>query len=505
MVRDTCYVANTNYPRHPLFRSLSTIGPILGMFAASVCVLFGIFYWLITGYLVHEVDGRLTRETTQLIKRTPDDARKNIDDRGKREASNVRPYGYFDAAGRPLTGNILALPSKLIDWKPFQYTQLVKDHNGREIMHFRAVSATYANGERVVVGQGIDDMQRFDTLLIRIALGGLAGTILLGAGCGIALNAASNRRIRAIRESCQEIISSHFERRLPVRGSNDDVDLLVVIVNTMLDDIERLVHELRGVCAWIAHDLRTPMTSLRAGLERARRNSVEPAEYAGAIDQAIIQSDRVLTRFSALLRIAEIEAHAQRASFRQIDLCEILRDVAEFYEPLADERGVRMMVETPLAPTPSRALSSLTPEGSAHRISEGLACGDRLGGASDASRNVGTSLIGDRDLLFGAIENLLDNSLKFTPAGGAVNLRLYLQDKDIVVEVSDTGPGIPQAEREAVLRPFYRSAQLSGMPKPGHGLGLSLVAATARLHGATLLIADGEPGCQVQMRFAAKS
>ena len=86
-----------------------------------------------------------------------------------------------------------------------------------------------------------------------------------------------------------------------------------------------------------------------------------------------------------------------------------------------------------------------------------------------------------------------------------MNLRLHLQDKDIVVEVSDTGPGIPQAEREAVLRPFYRSAQLSGMPKPGHGLGLSLVAATARLHGATLLIADGEPGCQVQMRFAAKS
>ena len=464
-------MANTNSPRHPIVRSLSTIGPILGIFAASVFVLFGIFYWLIKGYLVHEVDGRLIRETTQLVKRTPDDARKNIDERGKREVSNVRPYGYFDATGHPLTGNIPAIPPGQVNWQPFQYTQQVKDHSGWEIMHFRAISASYANGERVVVGQGIDDMLRFDTLLIRIALGGLACTILLGAGCGMALNAASNRRIRAIRESCQEIISSHFERRLPVRGSNDDVDLLVVIVNTMLDDIERLVHELRGVCAWIAHDLRTPMTSLRAGLERARRNSVEAEEYAGAIDQAIVQSDRVLTRFSALLRIAEIEAHAQRASFRLIDLSEILRDVAEFYEPLADERGVRMVVDVPL----------------------------------ESSLNIGTSLIGDRDLLFGAIENLLDNSLKFTPAGGAVNLRLHLQDKDIVVEVSDTGPGIPQAEREAVLRPFYRSAQLSGMPKPGHGLGLSLVAATARLHGATLLIADGEPGCQVQMRFAAKS
>jgi len=458
-------VANINRPRFAFTRTLSTIGPILAVFVVAMCVLFGIFYGLIKAYLNHGVNERLTRATAQMVKRTPEEARRDIDERSKRDVSNVRPYGLFDASGQPITGNIPALPPHVVDWKPFQYDRWVMDHNGWEYLHIRALAATYANGERVVVGQGIDDMLRFDVLLIRVALLGLVSTIVVGVSCGFALNAVSNRRIRVIRESCQEIVISDFERRLPVRGTHDDVDRLVVIVNSMLDDIQRLVHELRGVCAWIAHDLRTPMTSLRAGLERAQRNAVQPQEYQQAVVQAIVQSDRVLNRFSALLRIAEIEAHAQRANFRLIDLGEILLDVAELYEPLAEERGVQLIVEA---------------QGEA-------------------------PILGDRDLIFGAIENLLDNALKFTPGGGTVTMRLVQLEQASMVEVADTGPGIPPPEREAVLRPFYRSAQISGMPQPGHGLGLSLVAATARLHGADLSIEEGKPGCRVQMRFAART
>ena len=447
-------------------RAWSSVSVIFAIFIVSVGVLFGVVYRVTGGYLIDQVDARLTRESVQLIHRTREDARANIDARGKRELAGQRPYGMFDRTGARVAGNIDSLPSRQRDWTPYDYVQrVVNEHGTPSTRHYRAVISSLPDGERIVVGQAIDDIKRFDDMLIWIALSGLAGTVLLGAVCGYALHRASTRRIRAIRESCQEIVSSQFERRLPLSGSNDDMDALVVIVNSMLDDIQQLVIELRGVCAWIAHDLRTPMTSLRAGLERVRRSANSITEYETAVDHAVVQADRVLDRFSALLRIAEIEAHAQRQNFCPIDLAGIMNDVAELYEPLAEQSGIHMEIET----------ARLSP------------------------------LLGDRDLIFGAIENLILNSLKYTPAGGTVALRLEMQPPHAVVEISDTGPGIAKAERDAVLRPFYRSVRTVDMPTPGHGLGLSLVAATARLHNASLEIEDAEPGCRIKLRFPLSS
>jgi signal transduction histidine kinase len=234
----------------------------------------------------------------------------------------------------------------------------------------------------------------------------------------------------------------------------------------MLDEIERLVDEVRGVCAGIAHDLRTPMTHLRAGLERASRraNTTDANAYAEALDAAIGQTDVVLGRFTALLRIAEIESGGRRASFGTIALDAVLRDVAELYEPLAEHRGLSLTLETPMP----------------------------------------VEVTGDFDLLFGAIENLLDNALKFTPSGGRVALGVSLDGNCPVLHVADTGPGIDLAERKAVLRPFYRCGATTGAT-PGHGLGLSLVAAIARLHDASIDIQDNRPGCKISLRFGASS
>lgn len=445
-------------------RSLWGAGPIFAIFIVSVVALFAVIYWLTMSYLTDLVDARLQRESTQLIRRTPDDARANITERSRREAANARPYGLFAASGQRIAGNIDTLPTHKPDWHAYRYTQTVTDKEGETWARpYRAMIATMPDGNRVIVGQAVDDIDRFDHMLVRVAIGGLLATIALGALCGYALHRASNQRVRQLRESCQDIVSSHFTQRLPTRGRHDDMDLLVGFVNKMLDDIERLVSELRGVCAWIAHDLRTPMTSLRAGLERARRSAASAAEYDVAVERALEQTDRVLDRFSALLRIAEIDAHARREHFRQIDLARIAEDVVDLYEPLAEERAVHLSVQTQRS----------------------------------------APVLGDGDLIFGAIQNLLDNALKFTPSGGTVCLRVMATPQHAVVEVCDTGPGIARAERDAVLRPFYRGAGMTGMPIPGHGLGLSVVAATARIHNAVMRIDDAEPGCRVALRFAS--
>ncbi|WP_174997129.1 sensor histidine kinase [Pandoraea iniqua] len=447
-------------------RSLWGAGPIFAIFIVSVVTLFAVVYWLTMGYLTDLVDARLQRESTQLIRRTPADARTNITERSHREAANMRPYGLFSASGQRLAGNIDVMPKGQPDWHAYRYVQSVVDKEGDTWARpYRAMMATMPDGNRVIVGQAVDDIDRFDHMLVRVAFGGLLATILLGALCGYALHRAANQRVRQLRESCQDIISSHFTRRLPTRGRRDDIDLLVGFVNTMLDDIERLVSELRGVCAWIAHDLRTPMTRLRAGLERARRSATSAKEYDTAVERALEQTDHVLGRFSALLRIAEIDAHSRREQFRHVDLARIAEDVVDLYEPLAEERKVTLLVETQRC----------------------------------------APVLGDSDLIFGAIQNLLDNALKFTPAGGTVRLRVMATPQHAVVEVCDTGPGIASAERDAVLRPFYRGAGVSGMPTPGHGLGLSVVAATARIHNAVMRIDDAAPGCRVALRFAAAS
>jgi signal transduction histidine kinase len=228
----------------------------------------------------------------------------------------------------------------------------------------------------------------------------------------------------------------------------------------MLDEIERLMQEVKGVCDGIAHDLRTPLTRMLAGLERARRRASSTEGYAAAIDEAVIETRSVLKTFSALLRIAEVEDGARRAGFAQIDLEIVARDVTEFYEPLADEKGIALTFA-------SRGTPPFTMDG-------------------------------DSSLLFEAIGNLVDNSIKFTPVNGTVMVELTAIPKLIDVSVTDTGSGIGAGETEAVLRRFHRSEK--SRHTPGNGLGLSLVAAVARLHSMTLTIEDTTPGCRISMR-----
>jgi signal transduction histidine kinase len=208
----------------------------------------------------------------------------------------------------------------------------------------------------------------------------------------------------------------------------------------------------------ISHDLRTPLTRLLAGLERAHRRACTRQAFATAIEGAIIETRAVLRTFSAMLRISEVESGARRIGFTSVDLAQVVTDVAEFYEPLADEKGVNL---------------------------------------SWRRDGIAVTLFGDPSLLFEAVGNLVDNAIKFTPSGGHITLRTLSDLGRIGVEVSDSGPGIPSEEREAVSRRFYRLEQ--SRSAPGSGLGLALVVAIARLHGMDLVISDAKPGCRITL------
>jgi signal transduction histidine kinase len=435
------------------------VGWLLVVFVSSAILLFGLLYWLTGSYLLHEVDERLRGEFAEFHAIDRNQAITTIAALSRRDIATTRPYGVFDANGTRLAGNVSKLPVD-DDRKPYNYTETIDDDGRIVTAHYRGIVIPTTSGLRIVVGHSIDEVLRFDHTLLKTLCAGVALASLLALACGAALHHLANRRIAAIGETAREIMAGKLNRRLPQRGTNDDLDRLAAIVNTMLDEIERLVEEVRGVCAGVAHDLRTPMTSLRAGLERSRRRAQTPDDYARAIDAAIGQSDLVLNRFSALLRIAEVESGSRRASFQRISLDAVIRDVAELYEPLAEHRQLSLTL--------------------------------------DASAPVEVN--GDFDLLFGAIENLVDNALKFTPEGGAVKLAARIDGGRPLLMVTDNGPGIAPAERGAVLRTFYRGGT-SERSVPGHGLGLSLVAAIARVHDAAIEILDNEPGCRMQLRF----
>ncbi|WP_187627332.1 sensor histidine kinase [Paraburkholderia sp. UCT31] len=450
--------ANRRWPRLPA----NNVTWLLMVFVSCAVVLFAMLYWMMHTYLLHEVDERLRGEVAEFSSIGRAEAIANIAALSRRDIASSRPYGVFDEEGRWLAGNIHALPAER-ERRPFYYTQAMNDGPPSLASHFRGIIVPTRSGLRVVVGHSIDEIIHFDHTLVKILCLGLMLTILLAVGCGAALHAMSNRRIRSMSLTAREIMAGQLSRRLSNRGTHHDLDRLAEIVNLMLDEIERLVAEVRGVCAGIAHDLRTPMTHLRAGLERTRRRSHTVDDYTSAVDTAIAQSDVVLNRFTALLRIAEVEADVRRASFCDVSLDTILRDVAELYEPVAENRRLSVAV---LASEPVFAR-------------------------------------GDVDLLFGAIENLLDNALKFTPGGGAVTLQATLEAGRPVVQVADTGPGIEAGERDAVLRPFYRSRNGQEAATSGHGVGLSLVAAIARVHEAVVEIHDNTPGCRIVLRFNA--
>ena len=287
----------------------------------------------------------------------------------------------------------------------------------------------------------------------------MVATILLGTIGGAIVAALSLRRVEHINVTLRRIMTGDLSERIETKSSSGDFLRLSESVNQMLDRIEALMTGVRQVSDNIAHDLRTPLTRLRNKLSDLHDNCEDDANRE-QLEQLIDEADGLLGTFSALLRIAQVETGHRRSGFAEVDLCTLVSDVIELYEPLAAEK--EQTFHTGLAKV-----------GSFH---------------------------GDRNLLFQAVANLVDNAIKYTPEGGRVQVNLAVEGGVVRIEVADSGIGIPEDDRERVFQRFFR-VEHSRSRHPGNGLGLSLVQAVVRLHDGYIELKDNNPGLRMVLRF----
>ncbi|AGA92214.1 signal transduction histidine kinase [Thioflavicoccus mobilis 8321] len=428
----------------------------------SVVVLLGFLYWATAGYMDRETDATIEAEiqglAEQYRQRGLVGLTSIIAERSAQAGDGI--YLLSDARGAPLVGNLDHWPKAAGDhvgWVGFRIEQ--SGRGDRDTTPTRARVFVLPRGLRLLVGRDVGDLEATRVLLLDALAWGLGITVALALGGGLMMSRRVVRRIEAINDTSREIMEGDLARRIPQDGSGDDFDQLAANLNRMLARIEGLMAAVRQVSDDIAHDMRTPLTRLRNRLEEARAAPGDSAHRAEVIEQAAADVDDLLTTFNALLRIARIEAGRARGMSGPVDLSALLEDLGELYEPVAGERGLALSVQSP----------------------------------------PGVRVPGDRDLLFQALANLVDNAVKYAPAGASIHIGLRRGEEAATVVVADTGPGIPAELHEKVFQRFFRVDD--SRATPGSGLGLSLVRAIAHLHGGTVTLEDNAPGLRVLLRL----
>lgn len=438
----------------------------VGLFTLSVLFLFGFIYWSTAANLARQTDATIDAEIKGLAERYQTDGlpglSNQIRDRiGRQQPTGLSIYLLADGRYQPVMGNLDRWPGNAEEleggWIRFDLT----DTRGTEETVHAARARTFRlpSGFRLLVGRDIRELTQAQARIVKTLAWGVGIMLLLGLAGGYLMSRSATRRIEAINLASRDIMSGDLSRRIPTRGSNDDFDQLAGQLNHMLDRIESLMESVRRVSDNIAHDLKTPLSRLRNRLEEARLRSDDSVAVGEMLDSAVADTDQLLSTFNALLRIARVEAHRDTSTFMPVDLGELVTDLAELYEPLAEEHRQRLVTNIEQA----------------------------------------TRVTGDRDLLFQALANLTDNAVKHTPDGGVITVTVGLSGGCPKVMVTDSGPGIPQEYAGKVLQRFFRLDRSRNTP--GAGLGLSLVDAVARVHDAELRLENMEPGLRVILRF----
>lgn len=453
-------MTTTNLYRSSTFRLAALY---VALFGVSFAILFAVIWWLTTGYVARQAEAAVESEIASLTehyeRRGLPGLLSVVSERIAGDPTHRTVYLVADPLLRPLIGNLNAWPTATPDESGWLEVRVAGEPGKGGARTFRARTLVLAGALHFLVGRDLRDAQDFRRQLIN-ALGWSAAVMLVLAVTGGALMSLSTgRRIDAINEATREIMDGDLGRRIATRGSGDDFDALAENLNAMLDRIQALMEGVRQVSDGVAHDLRTPLTRLRSRLEQLERQPGTPDDQRALIEAAIAEADSLIATFNALLRIARIESRSQQAEFAPVDLIALAGDVAELYEPLCEERGLTL------------------------------------------SRPTGAPVIvsADRDLLFQAVANLVDNAAKYTPAGGHLRLEVDSDGAAPRIAVIDDGPGIPEALRGKVFDRFFRVD--SGRGVPGSGLGLTLAAAIARLHGAEIVLEPRDPGLAAIIAF----
>jgi signal transduction histidine kinase len=393
-----------------------------------------------------------------------------VENRSLRPGSSL--YLVTAPTGQALAGNVGSLAPGVLEktgWSETVYRRL-DEQDAAE--HSALVRVTQLSGGfRLLVGRDLEERARMGGILTTAARGSVALVIVLGLAGGFFVTRRVLKRFDAMTETTQRIMAGDLSGRLPVTGIGDELDRLAINLNDMLERIEALMRGLKEVSDNIAHDLKTPLTRLRNRSEAALRTAKSEPEYRAALESMLDESDGLIRTFDALLMIARAESGQARDNIIEFAAAEIVRGVGELYEPVADDKGLTLRVEAV----------------------------------------EGAKIRGNRELLSQAIANLVDNAIKYAApkaqagSGESAPAEIVLAARPaggrVLITVADRGPGIPQAERAHVIERFVRLPQ--SIAQPGSGLGLSLAAAVARLHGGELTLEDNAPGLRVVISLPA--
>jgi signal transduction histidine kinase len=430
----------------------------IAVFYGSVFALLGYVYWATTNYVRSRCDRAIAADRALLVQAYGQAGRRAlvtlIDQRIAWQSVDAGIYLLVDPSMAVLAGTLNRWPGALHAARGWA------DFEAPEAAGFRRLRVTYEtllDGSHLLVGRSLDDLDQFVGVIETALAVGATLTFALAVFSGVSVTRRSVGRIETINDTTRAIMQSGLGKRIPLRGTKDEWDQLAENLNAMLDRIEGLMREVRHVSDNVAHDLRTPLTRLRGRLEKASHQEFDPERSRALVADTMRELDVVLTIFSSLLRISRIEGLNSRGTFSVVDLAQVAGEVAELFDAAAEAKGRRVKFES----------------------------GGRV------------RVIGDRDLLFDAISNLIDNAV--THGGGDVQVTVRDDDQGPTVSVADRGPGIPLEERKHVLKRFYRIER--SRSSPGHGLGLSLVAAVVQLHRARLEMEDNGPGLKIWLQF----
>jgi signal transduction histidine kinase len=447
-----------------LFRTLAfrIVLAYLTLFALSAGALVAFTYWNTKRALNAETDQTIEAEIDGLSEQYQRQGLGGLTDVLTARSIHAGPSLYLlvGPVGHPLAGNLDAWPTvRRMDQRfvEFQYERRVGGIAERHPARGRVFNL--AGEYRLLVARDVHELSVTEHMFSTTLPESVGLMLSLGLIGGALMSRNLLRRLDQTNSSSEEIMAGNLSRRLPVSRAGDEFDSLARNLNRMLDRIERLMKGMREVTDSVAHDLRSPLNRLRNRLEGMLKQLPQDASEADEMESAIGEIDRLIATFNSLLLIAEAEAGLERSAMQRVDLSALARDICELYAPVAEEGGLSL--GTQLAPP--------------------------------------IEIDGNWNLLSQALANLVDNAIKYTPAGGRVTIATGRSDGAAVLSVADTGPGIPDEDRARAVERFVRLE--ASRNSPGTGLGLSLVSAVARLHEARLELSDNRPGLRVSMIF----
>lgn len=454
-------------PQPNLFRTTAFRLTILylSLFVASILAIFGFIYWSTVAVIDRQTTATIEAEIVGLAEQYKERGLAGLIDvvreRSGESASRNSVYLLWDPARGPLAGNLAAWPPKATGLSEWLSIDLTRREEGDQVLHeIRARTFELAGGYRLLVGRDMHERAKFRRTIVDTLTWSLAAALALGLLGGMFLSRRILGRVEDVTRTARRIMQGDFSQRIRHGDSADEFDRLADSLNALFAQIERLMSGMRLATDSLAHDLRGPLTRLRGRIELALIAPPNAARDREALVSVLGQADAALTTFESLLKIAAAESGIAATELKPLDLGALARDAAELYEPVAEERGVRLTT------------------------------------ATDAEAPL---VAAQRELLAQAVTNLLDNAVKHTPAGGEILVKVVAEGSSVLLVVADSGPGIAASDRARVLERFVRLEE--SRSTPGSGLGLSLVAAVARLHGAKLDLTDNKPGLRVELRF----